>query len=72
MNSEYTVCIGLLSSEPGVGVTTWRADHTRFECTWFIAKSYQRLPITQILGSPKSSRAHLATTIPIRRAPLIT
>src|SRR5262245_14201497 len=43
MNSECTVCIGLLSSEPGVGVTTWRADHTRFECTWFIAKSYHML-----------------------------
>jgi hypothetical protein len=27
MNSECTVCIGLLSSEPAVGVTTWRADH---------------------------------------------
>jgi hypothetical protein len=40
MNSECTVCIGLLSFEPGVGVTTWKADHTRFECTWFIAKSY--------------------------------
>jgi hypothetical protein len=42
MNSECTVCRSLLSSEPGVGVTTWRADYTRFECTWFIAKSYQR------------------------------
>jgi 2-hydroxy-6-oxonona-2,4-dienedioate hydrolase len=30
MNSECTMCIGLLSSEPAVGVTTWRADYARF------------------------------------------
>jgi hypothetical protein len=60
MNSECTVCIGLLSSEPGGGVTTWRADHTRFECTWFIAKSYYRairVPVPGLLCHPTPRKA---------------